>query len=199
MNAKSMPSHRSVMDYWQREINKIPAEKLQNDSFLWKLVSINFEDAKCWACEFYPVTCSDPRNFKFLQRCHIVPKMLGGSYDPSNIVLLCKGCHEESPDVSHPIWMKKWIAQKSSWWVMQADRAKNNLTEKEMEFMVNHLSHFRKYMKQNMGCHLANSGSKSGKSRLSWTTISLIKGFYPWGEKDTHSNWNQQPLFDGDT
>ena len=33
-----------------------------------------------------------------LQRCHIIPYMVGGSDDPENLFLLCERCHLESPD-----------------------------------------------------------------------------------------------------
>ncbi|MCD2099630.1 HNH endonuclease signature motif containing protein [Rhodococcus qingshengii] len=49
-----------------------------------------------------------------LQRCHIVPHALGGSEDVSNLVMLCKKCHGESPDVSDPEFMIEWVKSRPS-------------------------------------------------------------------------------------
>ena len=56
-------------------------------------------DKRCWRCG-----CE--RN---LQRCHIIPDSLGGKDDPSNIVLLCKRCHIDGPNVTDPEIMWDWI------------------------------------------------------------------------------------------
>ena len=49
-----------------------------------------------------------------LERCHIVPRMLGGSGDASNLVLLCRTCHNEAPDVDDTEFMWQWIRATSS-------------------------------------------------------------------------------------
>lgn len=46
----------------------------------------------CWRCGY-------ERN---LERCHIIPDSLGGKDEPSNLVLLCKRCHAEDPNVADP-------------------------------------------------------------------------------------------------
>ena len=56
-------------------------------------------DSRCWRCG-----CE--RN---LQRCHIVPDSLGGEDAPCNIVLLCKRCHADAPNVKDPEIMWDWI------------------------------------------------------------------------------------------
>jgi len=53
----------------------------------------------CWRCG-----CE-----KNLERCHIVPDALGGKDEPSNIVLLCKRCHAEGPNVADSEIMWDWI------------------------------------------------------------------------------------------
>ncbi|MFE2477837.1 HNH endonuclease [Streptomyces sp. NPDC059389] len=45
-----------------------------------------------------------------LERAHIVPRSLGGSDDAANLLLLCRSCHEESPDWSDPEQMARWIS-----------------------------------------------------------------------------------------
>lgn len=53
----------------------------------------------CWACGMS----------RKVERCHIVPKALGGPLEAENIVLLCKSCHLAAPDVADPIEMWRWI------------------------------------------------------------------------------------------
>lgn len=56
-------------------------------------------DTHCWRCG-----CE-----KNLERCHIIPDSLGGADEPSNIVLLCKRCHIDGPNVKDPEIMWDWI------------------------------------------------------------------------------------------
>lgn len=56
-------------------------------------------ETHCWRCG-----CK-----KKLQRCHIIPDSLGGKDEPSNIVLLCKRCHADGPNVLDSEIMWDWI------------------------------------------------------------------------------------------
>ena len=76
----------------------------------------------CFACG-WPATKPDvsPRlwsvwNRARLDRCHLVPRALGGDDAPSNLVLLCSDCHREAPDVADPRYMLRWIARRESRW-----------------------------------------------------------------------------------
>lgn len=64
-------------------------------------LSVDWAEAEdhCWRCG-----CK--RN---LQRCHIIPDALGGKDEPANIVLLCKRCHADGPNVTDPEIMWDWI------------------------------------------------------------------------------------------
>ena len=64
-------------------------------------LSIDWEEASnhCWRCG-----CENN-----LDRCHIIPDALGGEDHPSNIVLLCKRCHSEGPNVNDKQIMWDWI------------------------------------------------------------------------------------------
>ena len=57
-------------------------------------------DVRCWRCG----------HRRSCQKCHIVPKMLGGSDDSSNIIPLCAECHDEMPNVADPPEVWRWIA-----------------------------------------------------------------------------------------
>ena len=64
-------------------------------------LSINWNDAdqRCWRCG-----CKSN-----LERCHIIPHALGGKDEPENLVLLCKRCHAEGPNVKDSEVMWDWI------------------------------------------------------------------------------------------
>lgn len=73
-----------IVDYWSGN---------QDESGL----SVDWAEAEslCWRC-------AQKRN---LQRCHIIPRSLGGTEEPSNLVLLCAQCHSEAPNVNDPEFM----------------------------------------------------------------------------------------------
>jgi HNH endonuclease len=83
-----LTTHREIVDYWTEHqdecglsVDWVEAEKL------------------CWRC-----ACK-----RLLQRCHIVPRALGGDEIPSNLVLLCAQCHAEAPNVADPDFMWLWL------------------------------------------------------------------------------------------
>ena len=86
--SKIQTSIQSAVEYWSRRIDE---DEISTD---WREA-----DTHCWrgGCQ---------RN---LERCHIVPHTLGGTDEPSNIVLLCKRCHREGPNVTDPEIMWDWI------------------------------------------------------------------------------------------
>lgn len=49
-----------------------------------------------------------------LERCHLVPRMLGGEDSPENLVLLCGECHHDAPDVGDPSYMLDWMTRRES-------------------------------------------------------------------------------------
>ena len=57
-------------------------------------------DIRCWRCA---------RKKETLERCHIIPESRGGSGDANNLILLCKECHQESPDVMESKFIWDWI------------------------------------------------------------------------------------------
>lgn len=82
--AKRTPIRTSIHDaaeYWSQRIDETE-------------LSVDWSEAEthCWRCG-----CE-----RHLQRCHIIPDALGGEDTPGNIVLLCKRCHAEGPNVRDP-------------------------------------------------------------------------------------------------
>lgn len=81
-------THCEIVDYWASR---------QSECGL----SVDWDEAKnrCWRCT----------GKRKLQRCHIVPRSLGGGEQPSNLVLLCAQCHSEAPNVADPEFMWTWL------------------------------------------------------------------------------------------
>lgn len=81
-------NHAEIAEYWASQ---------QDECGL----SVDWAEAEklCWRC-------AHRRN---LQRCHIIPRALGGSEEPRNLVLLCGQCHSEAPNVADPEFMWTWL------------------------------------------------------------------------------------------
>lgn len=79
---------KEIVDYWTSK---------QEETGL----SVDWAEAdeRCWRCGYK----------KPLERCHIIPDSLGGKDEPSNLVLLCKRCHIEAPNVEDKNFMWDWI------------------------------------------------------------------------------------------
>jgi 5-methylcytosine-specific restriction endonuclease McrA len=75
----------------------------------------------CFACGFDAVRCDvssegwDGWETAALDRCHLVPRALGGDESPSNLVLLCRPCHRDAPNVGDPSYMLRGITERESW------------------------------------------------------------------------------------
>jgi len=77
-----------IIEYWSARIYECS-------------IGVDWSEAKshCWRCG-----CK-----KMLDRCHIVPYSLKGTDSPDNLVLLCKRCHAENPNVKDKEIMWDWI------------------------------------------------------------------------------------------
>ena len=69
---------------------------------------IAIDEPACFACGMIRRKWGE-----YLQRAHVVPRALGGTDSPQNIVLLCDRCHRESPDCTNPRHMHSWIDSRS--------------------------------------------------------------------------------------
>jgi hypothetical protein len=64
-------------------------------------LSVDWAEARerCWRCGYK----------RKLERCHIVPRSLGGPDGAENLVLLCFQCHREAPNVTDRSFMWLWL------------------------------------------------------------------------------------------
>ncbi|MBU5480014.1 HNH endonuclease [Blautia sp. MSJ-19] len=81
-------SKEEIVSYWV---------KYQDECGL----SVDWAEAneRCWRCGYK----------RPLERAHIIPAALGGKDEPQNLVLLCKRCHADGPNVADPEIMWDWI------------------------------------------------------------------------------------------
>lgn len=101
----------AIVSYWS---------KIEDECGL----SVDWSEAqeRCWRCS----------NKKRLERAHIIPDSLGGKDEPANLVLLCKRCHIDAPNVESKTFMWDWTrangtAIYDTFWQRRA--------EKEYEFV----------------------------------------------------------------
>lgn len=134
-------THGAIFEYWKdRAISEDGhiyydyGHPKCDEHLLKKVKSIaaiyDWGEPCCMACHLY-VDIQNPNYEKDLQelnlksiwnypdvkrtlnRCHIIPRSLGGKDEPSNLVLLCERCHKESPDTVYPQMMLMWIYQRN--------------------------------------------------------------------------------------
>ena len=95
---------------------------------------IDWGEPSCWACGFhygakYDIKKSDAGWSEILrcwdriplQRCHIVPRSLGGANDPTNLFLMCRECHDLAPNTTIPEVFFEW-AQRQSFYVRDSSK-----------------------------------------------------------------------------
>ena len=119
--ADGMPAPFKIAKWWK---NQEGLEEIQRIGQAYgplpagKLADIDLFSPCCWACK-------GPRNAAFrrnrgrwksyrarnlpLQRCHIKPHALGGSSEPSNLLLMCSDCHKQNPDSNNTALFWRWF------------------------------------------------------------------------------------------
>lgn len=78
----------SIVDFWSKRVDECDLN-----------IDWSEGEERCWRC-------GARTN---LMRCHIVPRSLGGEDAPDNLVVLCRECHEQGPNVSDREIMWDWL------------------------------------------------------------------------------------------
>ena len=116
---RNLPSNGQIAMWWmQRE-----QQTRTSPQWGWQ----DWGEPSCWACNWYREEWEIPDNARgnahqkitnvwnktsgHLERCHVVPHERGGSDHPSNLVLMCRKCHELSPDTVRPEVLFKWMKE----------------------------------------------------------------------------------------
>jgi 5-methylcytosine-specific restriction endonuclease McrA len=110
-----MPTRQTIADYWtgaegQRRIQQI---KETFEISVTALLCIEHDIAHCWACNKTLRGGRAAYNTPDLglERCHIIPRSLGGTDHPSNLFLMCARCHASSPDTGTEVYFWRWFDQ----------------------------------------------------------------------------------------
>lgn len=103
--------HQEIISHWSSLVN-------ESD------IAVDWHDAdiRCWRCAMKK---------KNLNRCHIIPAALGGRDEPSNLILLCRECHKEAPDVLEPSFIWSWIknTKAKSYDTWESEKASKSYSE----------------------------------------------------------------------
>lgn len=104
---KTLPTRGTILEHWKTWLE----EK-----------GISFLHPCCWACgrTWHTVPSLRKENpsgneikrlwdIEQLERCHIIPKSLGGSNEASNLFLMCRQCHDRAPDVASRKYFFVWV------------------------------------------------------------------------------------------
>lgn len=127
MAEESRPTKKRIAEYWLGKFISKDFEIIDHYEEGADLVVINRQEPSCWACGRKNKSIENNPDYKkalasrnvmkvwdlpetcFLQKAHIIPKMCSGINKPENYFLLCKKCHEESPDFSDPHYFFAYI------------------------------------------------------------------------------------------
>ena len=97
---------KRIRAYWSSDEGQARLEAIDEKlgTHIGVRVNLALSQSKslCWAC-------LKPKSRR--QRCHIIPDCCDGPAGEDNLILMCYGCHLDSPTVNHPdaiwVWMNE--------------------------------------------------------------------------------------------
>lgn len=117
---KSMPSNERIIEFWCSTNGKEILEKYNIKPYGIHSLTIDAGE-ECWCCNsfccegYYEGWKEDKNNNKWSgdrrERCHIVSKLLGGSYECDNLFLMCAECHRRAPNTKYPNIFFEWVVK----------------------------------------------------------------------------------------
>jgi hypothetical protein len=118
-------------------------------------------DVRCWRCGY----------LRTQQKCHIIPKSLGGGDEPANLIALCAMCHDEMPNVQDAEEVWRWINKDhgelhDTYWTMRAIKESGLSNSDVAKVSIDEL---RRVMDEEVSTHFAQA---SGGARLTPSTLS---------------------------
>lgn len=173
----SPPSKAQIFGHWKNHFQEMG-------------VFIDWGEPSCWACGFhygtkYDIKSPDPSWNEILdgweriplQRCHIVPRSLGGTNELSNLFLMCRECHDTAPNTALSEIFFEWVRAQSTHGrettkIDDALRSFGVDTEQKRELL--HLidtPDFRKWVEGKIGLHRPQSNYAPLSGRLTPATM----------------------------
>jgi hypothetical protein len=178
----TLPSKAAIFRAWMRWLDEN---------------GIDWGEPCCWACgEFWwgrydPNPRSRPDDLgkiweaaKPLERCHIIPRSLGGSDDPENLFLLCIDCHDRAPNTTSREAFLQWAkSQRGAWCKRRIEEIPSELEAfglddaRRLEELIELLesSELRSWMRENAGLHWARSGKRGPRLTPSTLIVGLLE------------------------
>ncbi len=139
------------------------------------------EGNRCWCCG---------HSTRSLQKCHIVPRALGGSSQYSNIIPLCAQCHDRAPDTDDYFAMFEWIkSEQNPLSGLGAGRAYayyeltlSELRTAQIDLSMLHVPKFVRYLKEafdSASLHFNQSGAGStfSEGTRKWAIRNAIRRY----------------------
>ena len=118
-----MPSHEKILEFWCSYNGKKILESHNIKPYGIHTLTIDAGE-ECWCCDvfccegYYDGWRKDMKLGKWSgderERCHIVPKSLGGSYECSNLFLMCSECHRRAPNTTEPKVFFEWVVKENA-------------------------------------------------------------------------------------
>ena len=116
-------SHWDIVNYWAESGLWVTEDGIltkRSDSIRDEIVMDDCDAVRCMACgamvksgiketDDWSRLWNSSHVKSRLARCHIIPQSLGGADTPDNLVVLCKACHESSPDTTNPQTFWRWF------------------------------------------------------------------------------------------
>lgn len=135
-------------------------------------LSVDWSEAheRCWRCAHKTK----------LERCHIIPHSRGGEDKPSNLVLLCKRCHLENPNVVDPEVMWDWlkayrVSLYDTFWIVQGlEKYQKIYGESFLDQCVAHGMLGREEIEELVALKMRSSTHHFGEPHLNKATVAGI-------------------------
>lgn len=160
---------KEIVDYWSARVAECE-------------LSVDFSEAaeRCWRCAYQSK----------LERCHIVPHSLGGEDSASNLVLLCKRCHIEAPNINDHQFFWDWLKSckahfYDTYWTIRGMKEYERIYAEKIEDVVTRLQikpeQFKTFLEEKENFVTIHFG----EGRLNPSTIAgIIHGFVNYCESN---------------
>ena len=118
----SPPANIKILEFWCSEEGKKILE--QNGITPYGIDTLTVDAGEeCWGCNrfccegYYDSWEEDKKAGKWSgdsrERCHIIARSLGGTYDCNNLFLMCGQCHRRAPNTSDPRVFFDWVVKEN--------------------------------------------------------------------------------------
>lgn len=180
-----LPSKTDILEYWK--------ELLSGHGLF-----IDWGEPSCWVCGFHYDAKYDIKRSGVdwkeihdcweripLQRCHIVPRSLGGADTVENLFLMCRECHDLAPNTNIPQIFFEW-SRSQHWYKRESAKITQALEafsvpKRDYRKFVRTMNSqpFRNWMQEKIGLHWPQSNYAPRSSRLTpATTVGLVVHYF---------------------